>query len=223
MSTLFKVTITQRWFRNVWLDAEGNPCAEGTPGARFVERRRVKPGTPGAKKVSRKSTKWYARLPGNPRPVPLSANKVAAQQMLAALLKKHELGTVGISDPFELHRKRPLAEHLDDFCRDLLARDDNPRYVKLVDSRLTAILAGCEFRFAADLSASRAMDWLAELRRKGHSRAPLPEGKGLFTMMETAKMLGITLPSVSEALRRHRVEVIIQKKRRLLPRAAVEA
>jgi hypothetical protein len=72
----------------------------------------VKHGTKGAKKAKQKSKKWYARVPGNPNPVPLSANKVAAQQMLAALLNKVELGKVGIHDPYEEHRKRPLAEHL---------------------------------------------------------------------------------------------------------------
>jgi hypothetical protein len=35
------------------------------------------------------------------RPVPLSANKTVAQQMLAACLNKTELGKVGVHDPFE--------------------------------------------------------------------------------------------------------------------------
>jgi integrase len=64
---------------------------------------------------------------------------------------------------------------------------------------------------------------LADLRRKGETRIPLPEGKELFTMTEVAALLGITLPSVGDAVRRQRVEVVRQGKCCLLPRAAVEA
>ena len=80
-----------------------------------MKARKVKPGTPGAEKVKKKSKKWYGRVPGNRQPVPLSANKTAAGQMLAALVNKAELGKAGIRDPFEEHRKRPLAEHLADW------------------------------------------------------------------------------------------------------------
>jgi hypothetical protein len=45
--------------------------------------------------------------------VPLSANKVAAGQMYAELVKRAELRKFEIGDPFEEHRKRPLADHLD--------------------------------------------------------------------------------------------------------------
>jgi hypothetical protein len=78
----------------------------------------------------------------------------------------------------------------------------------------------------ADLSASRVMDWLADLRQKGEARDPLPPGKDLFTMTETAALLSITPQSLGDAVRRHRLQVVEQtvqkRKRRLLPRAAVE-
>src|SRR5262249_14960558 len=135
--SVFKVTVVQYWLRDCWIDPQGHPCGKDTPGARFVKSRKVKAKTPGAKKVKKKSSKWYGRVPGDTRPVPLSANKVAAQHLLAALVNKAELAKAGISDPFEAHRQRPLAEHLDDFRRELLARDNDPRYVRLVFSRLT--------------------------------------------------------------------------------------
>src|SRR5262245_435312 len=77
--------------------------------------RRVPKGVPGARKVKRKSAKWYGSYTdadGLPQCVPLSANKTAAQQMLNELVRRAELGKVGIVDPFEQHRRRPLAEHL---------------------------------------------------------------------------------------------------------------
>src|SRR5262249_58957811 len=102
----------QHWLHNCWIDPEGRPCDEDTPGARFVKARKVKAGTPGAKKVTKKSGKWYGRVPGSPNPIPLSANKVAAQQLLAERVRKAELKRANIHDPFEAHRNRPLADHL---------------------------------------------------------------------------------------------------------------
>src|SRR4051794_12381563 len=107
---LFKVTVVQYWVYDCWIDPEGRPCDPGTPGARFVKARRVNKGTPGARKVKKKSSKWYGRTPRSTKPVPLSANKVAAQQLMAELVRKVELGRAGLGDPFEVHRKRPLAE-----------------------------------------------------------------------------------------------------------------
>jgi integrase len=223
MSTLFKITITQYWLRNCWIDAEGNPCAEGTPGARFVERRRVKPDTPGAKKVVRKSTKWYARIPGNPRPVPLSANKVAAQQMLAALLKKHELGTAGISDPFELHRKRPLLEHLDDWQADLAASGATAKHVLQTVACARRVLNGCQFAFIADLSASVVQRFLGELRDRNPVLPPLDVEKDMYTKRETAAAVGVKISAVTALIRRHRLAATGQGKARRYPKATVEA
>src|SRR5262245_25847677 len=106
-SSLFKVTVIQYWLHDAWIDQDGKPCAKGTPGAGCVKARKVPKGTSGAKKVKKKSGKWYGRVPGCKKPVPLSANKVAALQMLAGLTNKSELAKVGIGDPFEEHRKRP--------------------------------------------------------------------------------------------------------------------
>src|SRR5438045_2299795 len=86
--------------------------------------RQVPRGTPGAHKHREKSTKWYGHVPGSPKPVPLCANKSAAQMMLNELVKKAELAKAGISDPFEQHRQRPLVEHLADFEAELLAKGD---------------------------------------------------------------------------------------------------
>jgi hypothetical protein len=202
MARVFKKAITR------YLDAEG---------------RQVPKGTPGARRVKEKSAKWYGRVPGAPRPVPLCENKAAAQTMLNELLHKAVLATVGISDPYEAHRKRPLSDHLADFRRELAARDNAPRYVQLVYSRLKALLDGCGFVFTPDLSASRAMDWLAGLRRKARPRVELPAGQEWFTAREAAAVLGIKPLSVGTAVRRHGLEAAGKGKARRFPRATVEA
>jgi integrase len=195
---------------------------------RTADGKRVTKDTPGAIKADLGRSKvWYGKYKaanGKFRTVKLTTDKTASKQMLAKLVTEAALAQHGIADPTRReHCTRPLAEHLDDFHRELLARDNDPRYVRLVFARLTALLDGCGFRFMGDLSASRVMDWLADLRRTGEARVVLPEGKELFMKTEVAALLGVTLPSVGEAIRRHSIAVVRQKKRSLLSRAAVEA
>jgi integrase len=221
-SNLFKVTVIQYWLHDAWISPEGVPCPKDTPGARFVKTRKVKKGILGAKKVKKKSSKWYGRAPGNRKPVPLSTNKVAAQQILAELVKKAELGRAGISDPFEAHRKRPLTEHLADYRRELEARDNDPRYVTLVHSRLMALCKGCGFHLVNDLSASRAMDWLCQQRR--NECAPeLPAGQEQFTRSEAAKTLGMSATAFRDAVKRLSLPASGKGRARRYPRATVQA
>src|SRR5262245_1597026 len=80
--------------------------------------KRVKKGTPGAQKVKSKARCWYGvwtDVNGVRHRRKLSANRTAANQMLAELVRKTELARAGIIDPFETHRRRPLREHLADW------------------------------------------------------------------------------------------------------------
>ncbi len=201
MPRIFKKTIVR------YLDAEGQ---------------RVPAGTPNARKVKQKSGKWYGRVPGAARPVPLCRNKSAAEMMLNELVKKAELGKAGIVDHFEQHRKRPLSEHLNDFLSELQARGDDPRHVAIVGSRLRTLLGGCHFVFMDEVSASKVMDYLASMRRDRPS-AQLPDGKEWFTPRETAALLGIKATSVGTAVHRHRLDAEGQGRKRRYPRATVEA
>ena len=70
-------------------------------------------------------------------------------------------------DPFEEHHRRPLAEHLADYRRELEARDNAPRYVALVVSRLAALLDGCGFRLHRRP---------VRLPRSGLAGRPAPQG-----------------------------------------------
>jgi integrase len=202
---------------------------KGERFARFKDRKGKTveaPLTEDGKRVRLLSRKWYGEYrdaDGTEQCVPLSADRTAAEQMLAALVRKAELGKAGVSDPYEAHHARPLAEHLDDFERELTARDNAPRYVALVISRLRSLLTGCGFVFIHDLSASRAMDWLADLRRKGRPRAELPPGQEWFTAREAAALLGVKPLSVGTAVRRQRLDAAGKGKARRFPRATVEA
>src|SRR5262249_5171725 len=127
--------------------------------------RQVPKGTPGARRVKEKSAKWYGRVPGNTKPVPLSPNKVVAQQMLAALVNKDSLEKVHGPDPFAPHRARPLSEHVEDYERVMLAKGDCAEHADKTIARVRAILSGCRFAFIPDLSASAVAEFLHGLRR----------------------------------------------------------
>jgi excisionase family DNA binding protein len=226
MPSVFKVTVVQHWVRNCWVGPDGLPCDKGAPGARFVKARKVPAGTPGAKKVKKKSGKWYGRLPGSTRPIPLASNKVAAQQILAEKVRQAERARAGLSDPnLEEHRERPLAGHLADFRAALEARDKAPRYVDLVVSRLEALLAGCGYVFIPDMEANpqRVTAWLTDLRRNGPIRQPLPSGQQEFTLGEVAALLGVKKFSVAPLVSRHGLPATGSGKARRFPRATVEA
>ena len=82
--------------------------------------RQVPKGTPGAKRVREKSKTFrgrYRGADGKPRTASLCDDQDAAETMLSELVKRAKREAAGDIDPFEDHRKRPLAEHLADFVR----------------------------------------------------------------------------------------------------------
>jgi integrase len=187
---------------------------------------RCDPGTPGAVKRVEESRKYYGLVPqpdGRRKAVPLCPDLGRSKQLLNKLLADAAMRHHGMGDPYAEHRKRPLADHLADFRRELEARGNAPRYVSAVVSRLEALLAGCGFVFTPDLSASRTMDWLADLRAKGPARVALPAGKEEYTAREVAAVLGIKPASVGTAVSRNRLPAAGQGKARRFPRATVEA
>src|SRR5262249_2933331 len=137
------------------------PTVKGKRCARFKDEGGQTVTAPLTKKGDRirlLSGKWhgqYTDASGTVRRVPLSENKTAAQQMLNALVRKAELGKVGITDLFEEHRKRPLAEHLADFEADLKAKGAGGKHVKQMVRSVRRVLEGCRFVYMDDLSASR--------------------------------------------------------------------
>src|SRR5262249_35226748 len=130
-----------------WVDADGRRC---------------KPGTPGAAKRVEESRKWYATVGG--KPTPLSADKASARKMLDQPRAKADMASVGLADPFEEHRKRPLADHLEDFKGALRAKGDTDDHVGLVAARVQALLDGCGFVMPGDLDTGKAGGWLTTMR-----------------------------------------------------------
>src|SRR5688500_8234061 len=96
-------------------------------------------------KETRRSRKWYVKYrdaDGIIRKVPGYTDKEATRQLAAELERQAARRHAGMTDPFELHRKRPLAGHLEDYAAHLSAKNDTDKHVKLTISRIRAILDG---------------------------------------------------------------------------------
>jgi len=157
-------------------------------------------------------------------PKPLATDKTAAQQMLAELVRKAELGKAGLLDPFEAHRRRPLSEHLDDYRRYLEADGNTADYVGKTCSRIQAIIDGCAFAFIADITPEKVTEFLHGLRRDP-PRPALPPGQEWLTPRELVAALGgVRPPQLARLLRREGLAVAGGNgKARRYPRATVEA
>jgi integrase len=155
--------------------------------------------------------------------VPLCENKAAAKMMLNEQVRKAGLATVGISDPYEQHRKQPLLEHLADFKAALLAKGIALRQAEAVASRVRRVLAGCVFVFMSDLSASRTMEYLATLRESGRALPLSDPGMTSFTRDELATALGVRPYAIRGLVRRHGLPATGNGKSRRFPRETAEA
>ncbi len=216
-NNLFKHPVVQHWLYNCWIDSDGVPCQADTPGARFVTSRKVKAGTPGAVKIKAKSAKWYGRVPGSTKAVPLSKNKVAAQQMLAALVRKSELGRAGISDPFEDHRNRPLIEHITDFQSWLSARGNGEKHSRDAASRVRRIIEGCRFHLIGDITLSRVQEFLAGLKNADRVAPALDPSKEQYTKAELAAALRVKPHSITPLISRWKLPATGNGKARRYP------
>ena len=110
------------------------------------------------KTVVKQSLKYYTRLTDADdikRTIPLFRDKTASQQRATQLQKEIELARAGVVDRYKEHRKRPLAEHLEDFHQALLAKVAQKimRHsdINLTMSRYTHTLTGQEAKAVAEL------------------------------------------------------------------------
>jgi site-specific recombinase XerD len=119
------------------------------------------------KKINAKSKKWWGRYRdenGVERRVPLATDKTAAQAMLGERVKKVELKTAGLVDPFENHRKRPLKEHAGAFECFLRHKGNCDKHISGTSKRVLAIVDGCKWVLINDMSPGCVQRFLADLR-----------------------------------------------------------
>jgi integrase len=122
------------------------------------------------RKVKKQSKCWYVKYrdaDGIERRVKGYLDKEATKQMAARLEKETALASEGVVDRYKDHRLRPLREHSEDFRRWLLAKGNTEKHAELTYSRAMAVIDGCKFILWGDISASRVVEYLAELRNNG--------------------------------------------------------
>jgi len=130
------------------------------------------------KKVKKQSLKWYTRLTdadGIKRTIPLFRDKTASQQRAAQLQKEIELARAGVVDRYKQHRKRPLAEHLEDFHQALLSKGNTAEYAKTVLTRVKRLFDECKFTFWNDIQASKVQHTISGLRKYVKTKAGLKD------------------------------------------------
>ncbi len=143
--------------------------------------------------------------------------------MLAKLSGDAQLAGVGITDPYADHRRRPLAEHVDDFGRYLSGKGDTPRHVREIVARCKAVLAGIDADAFEDLQPSAVVEFLASLRDRPDERPPLEDGQEWFTKKELVAAVGVHPGSAARLLARDGLSARGYGKARRYPRSAVEA
>ena len=124
------------------------------------------------KRLRQRNAKWHVRYrdaDGVLRPVPGYKDKEATRQLAAQLEKRAALQAVGVVDRFAEHRKRPLAEHIDDFKESLSAKGNTKPYVDLTTARVLRVLEECGFGRLGELDAPKVSAWLNAQRQAGLS------------------------------------------------------
>src|SRR5579871_5223070 len=127
-------------------------------------------------RIKTQSRKWWGRYRdphlGVEKRVPLCTDKAAAQTMLANLVKKAERRAVGLTDPFDDSRRKPLTQHLDDFQRFLRGKGNTMKHARQTAKRVRRILDGCRFARLPDISPSAVVNWLKGEREGGRLSIP---------------------------------------------------
>ncbi len=139
---------------------------------RCIEMRVYRPGYTSKKGVKKKCKVWYVQTTVNGKRFRKStgckdrrsAIKKARELVLAA-----ERLSAGLHDQLDVHQRRPLKEHLEDFEATLRARGVGEQYLadRMRCLRGFVSYAGC--KRLIDLDDSSASRWLAEERGKGLS------------------------------------------------------
>ena len=122
------------------------------------------------KRVKKQSQKYYTRLTdadGIKRTIPLFCDKTASQQRAAQLQREIELARAGVVDRYKQHRKRPLAEHLQEFKNSLINKGTTEKQANQVYNRTLSVFNACRFVFLSDVQASKVQAYLANRRRDG--------------------------------------------------------
>jgi integrase/recombinase XerC len=199
---------------------------EGKPHVRVKDRGRMAlyPLTKDRTKYLKPSKRWYFDLrdeTGTVQRVKGATDLKATEELAREMERRADRVRVGIIDPAEGHARRPLAEHLKDYAAVLTAKGSGGKHVRDTLARCTALFQGAGIVFWKDVDPGKAADWL-NARRRDDRPIVLPDDEN-FRPSTAAKLLGISLTALGNAIRRHRLAATGNGKARRLPRQTVLA
>jgi Site-specific recombinase XerD len=123
-------------------------------------------------KVKTQSKKWWGQFRdanGRLHRHPLAVDKLAAQAMLNELVRQVEREKAGLVDPTDRQRRRPLEEHIAEFRAYLKNKAVTPKQVGESVRQIEKLAVGRKWKSIADITASSALEFLGDLRRRGRS------------------------------------------------------
>jgi integrase len=142
---------------------------------RYVDdqNRRASKKTPRARAVKEKSSKWYGQYKdaeGKRRRVPLCTDKAAALQKLAEIERDVARRSVGLVDPFAIHRVTSIEYHVEAYESHLRNNEGvSPKHLKETIRRLHFVLASSQATKLSDVRSDAVELVLRRLAERGAS------------------------------------------------------
>jgi integrase len=133
---------------------------------------KVDPDT--GEKISRHTKKWYGKYrdaDGVEQRVPLSTDKIAARAMLVKIMQHTERRIAGLIDPATDQLTKPVAEHIDDYQRHLVANACSKKHIGETIRIIKGVVKSCGYRLLTDLQSGGDVleEHLARRRENGSS------------------------------------------------------
>lgn len=135
---------------------------------------------PGYRRKRTKTRKYYFKLRGRDKKIPLSQDRMASEQIAAEKIADDDRAQHGLGDKYEKFAAMPLEAHPVDFLREMEMRGSTPSHRQQVAARLNRVFVACEFRSLSDLSVTPVSEYLANRRCGNRIRQPL-DRKKIFT------------------------------------------
>ena len=117
----------------------------------------------------RRDTKWivaWTDETGKRRAKAAFTDYEASVELARKLVKKVAMISVGLTDPFEDHRKTHITKHLADFIAGLKTAKRSSRYIMQVESRIKRIISGLEIKHLHELDPVVVDRFLTDLAAK---------------------------------------------------------
>lgn len=124
------------------------------------------------RRVVKKTKKWYVKYRDEHnilRKVAGFTDKESTRQLGAQLEREAQQIRAGLLDPIDRQKRRPLAEHLDEYKAHLRGKERSHDHISTTLQRIESMFTYCGAVYVADVSVSKVEAFLAGLCDSGRS------------------------------------------------------